>query len=588
MKRIVLYCRVSTEEQAAIKEGSLISQEQRLREYVERRNGSELWGKIVAVFVEPGRSAKDTNRPELQKMLLGVKQGLFDLILVTEISRLSRSTLDFCNLLELFKKHRCQILSLREQFDTTTAAGEMMMHMLMNFAQFERQQTGERLRANFTARKKRGLRNGGAAPLGYTFDKDHKGKLKVLEEEARVVRECFQTFLTEGSLSAACKSLNQRGLSPKRIREGGGLPRVGSKTFMVHSLRHILTNPVYIAKVSVNENGKTVLFPAQWPLIIEQSVFEAVRERLSKNKDRFKPDTYKRHPYVLSGILECGLCGQALVGKSAHGRNGKHFYYAHGSQIRRNSVTKNPGCHCSIGSLKAIPLEQTMMRRLNALIGQPEVVSVFLEKAREDQNTSAIERRIKDQKQLIDENQEKIEKVLSHLESLPTGSRAHSLYDRLTQLEEKKKKLQEDLNRLETELLTQIEIIDPEAYVGFLKRLTSHLEEASPQMQRRLIRSVIQKIIVHQDQIEAYYFAAKDTVERNWGLLERDPSAPSGPLDDGRMDSRFRGNDRKNFISGSNTLTKNRDLYKNHPPHRAFDSFILFPPLPTYLKTESY
>ena len=134
MKRIALYIRVSTEEQAQIKEGSLKSQEQRLREYVNRRNENEKWGQIVAVFVEEGRSGKDMERPELQKMLLGIKQNLFDVVMVTEISRLSRSTRDFCNLLELFKAHSCQILSLREQFDTTTAAGEMMKDMLLKFA----------------------------------------------------------------------------------------------------------------------------------------------------------------------------------------------------------------------------------------------------------------------------------------------------------------------------------------------------------------------------------------------------------------------------------------------------------------------
>src|SRR3989338_3841396 len=214
MKRTALYILVFTEEQAQIKEGSLKSQEQRLREYVDRKNSeSSKWGQIVAVFIEEGRSGKDMERPELQKMLLGLKQSLFDVVMVTEISRLSRSTRDFCNLLELFKAQNCQILSLREQFDTTTAAGEMMMHMLMNFAQFERQQTAERISANFRARAKRGLYNGGAAPLGFTFDSDHKGQLKILDDEAMTVRECYSTFLKEGTLSSCAKSLNQRGFT---------------------------------------------------------------------------------------------------------------------------------------------------------------------------------------------------------------------------------------------------------------------------------------------------------------------------------------------------------------------------------------
>jgi len=386
MKRIALYIRVSTEEQAQIKEGSLKSQEQRLREYVDRRNSeSTKWGQIVAVFIEEGRSGKDMERPELQKMLLGIKQNLFDVVMVTEISRLSRSTRDFCNLLELFKTHSCQILSLREQFDTTTAAGEMMMHMLMNFAQFERQQTAERVKANVMARIKRGLYNGGTTPLGYAFDKENKGRLTVIAEEAKTVKECFNTFLKEGSLALAAKSLNERGFVPKKLRMGGGKYRVGLPNFTVSTLHYLLTNPVYIGKRPYIENGKEVWVSAQWQAIIDENIFFKVKEVLLKNKDRYKPDTYKRHPYLLSGILLCGLCNQVLVGKSSYGRSGKYFYYAHGSQIRRNSTTQNPGCHCSLGQLRAIPLEKEIMERIKTLVGEPKTVSNFLEKAKKEQ-----------------------------------------------------------------------------------------------------------------------------------------------------------------------------------------------------------
>src|SRR3989344_5556718 len=104
MKKIALYVRVSTEEQASIQEGSLKSQEQRLREFVETRNAQTTWGTVAGVFIERGKSGKDTNRPELQKLIFGIQQKRYNLVIVTELSRLSRSTRDFCNMMDLFKK----------------------------------------------------------------------------------------------------------------------------------------------------------------------------------------------------------------------------------------------------------------------------------------------------------------------------------------------------------------------------------------------------------------------------------------------------------------------------------------------------
>ena len=125
MKRVALYVRVSTEEQARIQDGSLVSQRQRLEEYVSSQNQrSPGWGEIADVYVDEGRSAKDMNRPEFQRLLSDVRLGKVNLILATELSRMSRSIRDFCDIWDLFRKHNAYFITLREQFDTTTAAGE--------------------------------------------------------------------------------------------------------------------------------------------------------------------------------------------------------------------------------------------------------------------------------------------------------------------------------------------------------------------------------------------------------------------------------------------------------------------------------
>src|SRR6185437_13145544 len=158
MKYIALYIRVSTEEQARVQDGSLVSQRKRLEEYVDGQNRRDPdWGKIIDVYVDEGRSAKDMNRPEFQRLLADVRSGRVNLILASELSRMSRSIRDFCDIWDLFKKHNTNFITLREQFDTTTAAGEMMVVNLINFAQVERKQTAERITANFKSRAERGL-----------------------------------------------------------------------------------------------------------------------------------------------------------------------------------------------------------------------------------------------------------------------------------------------------------------------------------------------------------------------------------------------------------------------------------------------
>ena len=118
--KIGIYLRVSTEEQAENPEGSIKNQEMRLRDFVKLKNHDTNFGEVLEVFCDPGISAKDMNRPQLQKMLQKIKTGEINLVLVTELSRLTRSTKDFSILWEFMDNHSCKFLSLRDNFDSTT------------------------------------------------------------------------------------------------------------------------------------------------------------------------------------------------------------------------------------------------------------------------------------------------------------------------------------------------------------------------------------------------------------------------------------------------------------------------------------
>jgi site-specific DNA recombinase len=366
MKRIGLYIRVSTEEQARIQDGSLVSQRRRLEEYVEGLNRRDSgWGRIVDVYCDEGRSAKDMNRPEFQRLLSDVKTGRVNLILATDLSRLSRSIRDFCELWELFKKHETSFITLREQFDTTTAAGEMMMFNMINFAQFERKQTAERISANWASRAKRGLWNGGTIPLGYDRNPQNKGSLLVNLREAKQVQEIFELFLTTGSVRKTCLALSKRGIFSKRYTNKHGIEKGGGH-FTTMSLQRILTNRAYLGLREVSVKGATAeVVNASWPAIIDLDLFNQVQARLSLNKNKYKPEEWKKYPFPLTELLVCGECGKHLGGKSGHGRNGKHFYYGHPRQLNSDGVTHLK--RCQLENVRAPRIEEIVLQSLKKL-----------------------------------------------------------------------------------------------------------------------------------------------------------------------------------------------------------------------------
>ena len=174
--RIGLYIRVSTEEQAKNLDGSIRNQEERLKNYVRQRNSDQNFGEIVDIFIDRAKSGKDTNRPELQRMLKSIKRRELDLIMSSELSRISRSIKDFSEIWELMQSYDCGFLSLRENFDSTTAAGEMLLFSMANLAQFERRQVSERVTTPPNSAKRKRLPSISKQPSSGTRRKKSSGR----------------------------------------------------------------------------------------------------------------------------------------------------------------------------------------------------------------------------------------------------------------------------------------------------------------------------------------------------------------------------------------------------------------------------
>ena len=344
--KIGLYIRASTEEQCSV-EGTLKNQEERLKAEVRYRNQTSDYGEIVATFIDAGKSAKDMKRPELQKMLAAIKRKEVSLVMVTELSRLSRSVRDFVTMNDYFREHGCKFASMKDQYDTSTAGGEMVMLTMANLAQFERRQVSERVSANFKARSERGLYNGGQVCYGYKLIPEKRGYLAVDEDSARTVKALFAAFLSEGTLSRAARFMNQNGFKLKGKVEGSGesKPRLGH--FTIQNTYDILKNPIYAGIKRFKNNGEVKEVKACWEAIVDPMTFDRAQRLLKTNVSRKRPDYPNRYPFLLSGLVKCLECGEGMVGKTANGNGGKVGYYEHGVSQKRHQCVESKPAKCT-------------------------------------------------------------------------------------------------------------------------------------------------------------------------------------------------------------------------------------------------
>jgi site-specific DNA recombinase len=511
MKRVGIYLRVSTEEQARIQDGSLVSQRKRLEEYIEGQNRRDSnWGVLVDIYCDEGKSAKDMNRPEFQRLLQDIKLHKINLVITTELSRLSRSIKDFCEVWDIFKSNQASFITLRENFDTTTAAGEMMVFNLINFAQFERKQTAERISANWKSRAKRGLWNGGTIPLGFDRNAKKPGELLINPTEAEQVRMIFDLFLKVGSVRKTCLELTKRGLYSKKFTNKHGDEKGGGH-FTIMSVQRILTNKAYIGLRELKQFSDEAV-KASWPAIIEGSTFNEVQEKLSLNKNKFKPTEWKKYPFPLTELLLCGECGKHMGGKSGHGRNGKHFYYGHPRQLHSDGKTHLH--RCQLENVRAPKLEEIILNSFGKLIDEPGLLDHWLEiyAKRTTSEIPALEGKLKGIENDITTCERRISNLMGRLSDLPPEISADPIYAQLKELNLKINELTAVRDRMLIEKRQlSFDSINRQGLVFKLRRTIQNLEKTPVELRRPIYSNVIKFAELYPTKIRMALYAPTGT-----------------------------------------------------------------------------
>ncbi len=357
--RCAIYTRKSTSEGLDMDFNTLDAQREAAEYYIRAMQG-EGWEALPNRYDDGGFTGANTERPALQRLLADIEAGAVDCIVVYKVDRLSRSLMDFANLLALFDKQQVTFVSTTQNFNTTNSMGRLTLNILLSFAQFEREMIAERTRDKMGAARKRGKWLGSRPCYGYYGDREKK-RLVVLEEEAERVRAIFGLYLRLGSVNAVAQRLNELGWEKKLYRTKAGR-EIGGGEWRDKDVHLVLRNPTYLGKVAF----KGELYEGEHAAIVSETLFDRVQMTLS-SKACGRGKRRGRNPdYLLQGIIYCGLCDQRITTTTGRGRKGETYRYYVCSKRGR----KGRG-GCAHPRLAAEELEQLVVDRVKARCTDP-------------------------------------------------------------------------------------------------------------------------------------------------------------------------------------------------------------------------
>jgi len=314
--RCAIYTRKSSEEGLEQDFNSLHAQREACEAYI-RSQKQEGWLALPVKYDDGGYSGGTIVRPALEKLLTEIKEKKIDVVVVYKIDRLTRSLFDFAKIVEIFDAGGVSFVSITQQFNTTTSMGRLTLNVLLSFAQFEREVTGERIRDKIAASKRKGMWMGGCVPLGY----ETKGRqLHVREDDARGIRHLYDLYLELGTVQAVKGEADRLGIIRRSSgRYPGGLLSQGY-------IYRVLTNPIYAGKIS----HKRLIHEGQHEPIVSLQTWQRVQGKLQENAARKRLQPTASEPSPLAGIIFDHTGERLTTGHAVKSGRRYRYYIASG------------------------------------------------------------------------------------------------------------------------------------------------------------------------------------------------------------------------------------------------------------------
>ena len=365
-QRCAVYTRKSSEEGLEQAFNSLHAQREACEAYVlsQRHEG---WTLIKTSYDDGGFSGGSMDRPGLDQLLVDVRAGLVDIIVVYKIDRLTRSLADFARIVETLDAKGASFVSVTQAFNTTTSMGRLTLNVLLSFAQFEREVTGERIRDKIAASKAKGMWMGGQRPLGYAIE--NRG-LVPHPVEAAIIAGLFERFLAVGSVDL---------LRDEVIADGSidQLERRTSTPISRGALYHLLQNPLYVGVVCHKEKR----YPGLHLPIVDRAVFEQVQAGLAGRRAVRAQGERSATPALLTGLL-FDTSGLSYTPTHTARRGRRYRYYC----------VQDRGAAPVIRRLPGEPLEDAVYQGLATALSSPAVVAPLLATAAARDLSAALSR----------------------------------------------------------------------------------------------------------------------------------------------------------------------------------------------------
>ena len=335
--RCAIYTRKSSEEGLEQNFNSLDAQREACEAYIKSQM-HEGWFLLDKQYNDGGFSGGTMERPAFKELLKDIENDKIDIVVVYKVDRLTRSLMDFSKIIDVFDRHETSFVSITQQFNTTTSMGRLTLNILLSFAQFEREVTGERIRDKIAASKKKGMWMGGKVPLGYL--KEDK-KLVVHNEDAQKVQMLFDKYLELKSVPKLMHYLKENEIKTKT-----------DKYFSKGQLYHLLSNRVYIGKIT----HKDKVYDGEHEAIICDDFFEKVQKLLYENKVDKTCGVKSSSNSLLAGLIYDDLGNKMTPSHSnSHGR--RYRYYI--SRALKNNEETGSVSKIPAGEVEKFVIETT-------------------------------------------------------------------------------------------------------------------------------------------------------------------------------------------------------------------------------------
>lgn len=352
--RCAIYTRKSSEEGLEQDFNSLDAQRESCENYIKSQQ-HEGWVLIEKQYNDGGFSGGTLERPALKELLEDIENDEVDTVVVYKVDRLTRSLMDFSKIVELFDKHNASFVSITQHFNTTTSMGRLTLNILLSFAQFEREVTGERIRDKFAASKKKGMWMGGIVPIGY---KREDKKLIIEEESAQKIKLIFEKYIELKSVAILKEYLEQQCIKTRT-----------DKNFSKGHIYKILSNKLYIGKIVHKEN----VYEGIHESIVNDEIFNQTQKILEKNRvDNICGEKKESHS-LLAGLLYDDK-GNKMSPSHSNTRKKKYRYYISQAitQSRKNDVG-------SVSKIPAGEIENFVKEEIKKFVKCPKTIHKYIE-----------------------------------------------------------------------------------------------------------------------------------------------------------------------------------------------------------------